>query len=288
MKLTKEHSEEITKCAEDFSYFCKNYVKIYDWKNKEVSFKLYPYQERLYDHVESNDFSIFSKFRQGGFTTELAIYGLWKCLFGLDQSVLFFCKTEREAADICNYIVKRAITHLPEWLVGNVMKMTSSYEKSFPDTNSKIAFMTPHAACGRSSSLLIIDEASLIKDIRRDWASIWPGISTGKCIISSTANYYNDWFWEMLEDALFGLNKFKVFINSYKEHPEYCKPEWEAEMKNNVGLNGWRTGYEQKPIDQSTVNQPEIVVKKGSKKQWRSIWDEWEPNSSGLDQGSSN
>src|SRR5947208_715269 len=99
-----------------------------------IPFELFPYQVRLYDHLEDNRFTIFSKFRQGGFSTELAIYGLWKCLFRLDQSVLWLAKTDREATHVCDSIVKRALEYMPDWMKGSVMKMISSHEKKFPET----------------------------------------------------------------------------------------------------------------------------------------------------------
>lgn len=281
-KLTREQSEEIAKCAADFPYFCESYVKVYVTNTtgtETLPFKLHPYQKRLYEHVEDNRFSIFSKFRQGGFTTELAIYGLWKCLFRLDQRVLWMTKSDRDSQYVCNQIVKRAIEHLPNWMTGNVMKMTNSHQKSFPETDSAMYFYTPEAACGKSATLLIVDEASFIKDMDKHWKAMWPIVSTGgSAIVFSTVNSDADWFWQTIENAALKLNQFAIYRCNYKERPEHCDPQWEIDAKNSLGQIGWEVEYEQKPAESILIQKPSV---KPSKKLWRSIWDEWD-SSSGL------
>lgn len=293
-KLTKDQQEEITRCAVDFPYFCREYVKIYlpnsisipppgsSINSAIIPFELFDFQKRLYEHLEDNRFTIFSKFRNGGFTTELAIYGLWKCLFRLDQNVLWMCKTDREAVYVCDNIIKRALEYMPDWMKGNVMKMLSSHEKKFPETDSKMFFGTPEAACGKAISLLIVDEASFIKDMDKHWKAIWPCLSTGgDAVVLSTPQLDTDWFWNTLEDAHLKLNNFKPFKCHYQEHPWYVDPKWEADMRSNLGQHGWELEYEQK-VGESIQKAKES--KKESKKLWRSIWDEWE-GSPGVESG---
>lgn len=275
-KLTSEQQDEISRCAVDFPYFCEEYVKICVQKGSQnseiVPFKLHPYQVRLYEHLEDNRFTIFSKFRQGGFTTELAIYGLWKCLFRLDQKVLWLAKTDREAVEACDRIVKRALEYMPDWMKGSVMKMINSHQKSFPETDSNMFFGTPEAACGKAISLLIIDEATHIKDMQHHWQALYPTLSTGgNCVVLSTPHKDDEWFWNTLEDASLKLNKFSVYKCHYKERPEHCDSQWEVETKSNLGCD-WEVEYEQKVIE---TMQPK-VQKASKKKIWRSIWDEWE------------
>lgn len=284
MRLKKEQSEEISRCAVDFSYFCEHYVKLnITGKDGTVPFKLYPYQVRLYEHLEDNRFTIFSKFRQGGFTTELAIYGLWKCLFRLDQRILWLSPTDREAIDVCDSIVKKVIENIPEWMRGNVMKMTNSHQKSFVETDSHMHFYNPKEACGRAMSLLIIDEASFIKDMDETWKALWPCVGVGaNVVICSTANYDDDWFWSTLQNASLNLNNFSVYECDYLERPEFRDPQWELEARKNLGNRGWDVDYEQNAIERVQIEKPFV---KPSKKLWRSIWDEWD-DSSNLDQRS--
>lgn len=279
MKLTKDQIKEISNCSEDFSYFCEKYIKI-DKDSNKVPFKLYPYQLRLYEHLEDNRLSIFSKFRQGGFTTELAIYCLWRCLFGLDQKVLWLSQQDRSLVDVCDRIIKGAIEDLPDWMTGNVIKMLNSHQKSFPETGSIMRFSTPDLHSGMNFNLLVIDEASFISDMDKHWKSIWPILSTGgRAIVYSTVNYDNDWFWTTMEDAVFNLNSFSVYQSRYWERPEYCDVNWEKSTKKHLGQKMWDVEYEQKPMYKTPSKSSNS--KTPQKKLWRSIWDEWD-SSSGL------
>ena len=131
-KLNKEQQDEITRCVVDFPYFCEKYIQILSYdalsskhtsvsNSKIIPFKLWPHQLRLYEHLENNRFTIFSKFRLGGFSTLLGIYGLWKCLFRFDQNILWLSKSDHEAMNACDGLVKRAIEYLPDWMKGEVM-----------------------------------------------------------------------------------------------------------------------------------------------------------------------
>lgn len=279
-KLSKDQQDEFARCAVDFPYFCEQYVKVFNPKGNQhgeiVPFKLHPYQLRLYEHLEDNRLTIFSKFRQGGFTTELAAYVLWKCLFRLDQRILWLSKTDREAVDVCERCVKRMIEYLPEWMKGNILKMVNSHQKTFPETDSSMFFGTPEAACGKAVSFLVVDEASFIKDMDKHWKALWPVLSTGgSCCIMSTTNTDEDWFWATLEDATLKLNNFSVYRCNYKEKPEFCDPQWEAEMKNQMGQRGWECEMEQKPLEVEST-RIRTSLPKSPKKLWRSIYDEWE------------
>lgn len=276
-KLNKEQTEEIARCAADFNYFCNKYVKIHVPNiSTSIPFELYPYQVRLYEHIEDNRFTIFSKFRQGGFTTELATYGLWKCLFRLDQKILWLSPSERDARDVCDRLVKRMIDGLPDWMKGNIMKMANSNQKSFPETDSVMHFQTPEKARGKSASLLIVDEASFIKNMKQHWTPLWSSLGTsGRAIVFSTVDYDNDWFWQTKEDAALKLNTFAIYDCKYSERPEFCDSAWQQDAKSNIGQSGWDCEYEQKPKNSDI----DIPVPKVTQKQWRSIWDEWESSS---------
>jgi hypothetical protein len=277
MSFTKDQEQEVCRCATDFPYFCANYVKVLNWlpggHSEIVPFSLHDYQERYYEHVESNRFTILSKFRQGGFTTLAAIYGLWRCLFRLDERVLFLAKSDREATEVCDGIVKRALTHLPDWMTGNVLKMTNSHQKTFPDTGSDMQFYAPKASCGKGCSLLIVDEAAFIKDMDQHWRCMYPILSCGgSCIVQSTASYTDTWFWGVLEDAKLKLNEWSVYDCHYAEKPAFADPEWQATMKGQLGDKGWQSEMEQVAQD---PHQPEKAVLPAKKKVWRSIYDDW-------------
>jgi len=271
-KLTDQQSSELVKCATDFTYFCEQYITLKSFQHgvvSQVPFQLYPFQKKLFEHWEENQFSINSKYRCGGFTTLAVIYGLWKCLFHIDQQVMYLAKSDRSAIEDGGQIVETALAFLPEWMKG--LSMKNNHMKKF-DTGSIMKFCTPHSACGQAMGLLIVDEASFIKDIEWHWQAMWPILSTGRCIVQSTPNLDDDWFWERLIDARAGVGIFKEFKCHYTDKLEFARAAWETEMKANLGLSGWNCEVLQIP---KKSQQPEIIQPPQPKK-WRNIFDDWQ------------
>jgi hypothetical protein len=277
--------EEICKCAESFVYFCENYMKLRvlreadtvkkQYEETFIPFRLYGYQERLVEHWEANRFSIMSKFRQGGFTTLLAAYSLWLCLFRLDQKIGYFCQTDRLACEIGD-LVKQMIKNLPEWMTEGVMNMTNSHQKKFDDTGSSLMFYKLEAACGQALTLMIIDEASFIDDMEKHWKAMYPILSCGgRAIIQSTPRFTDDWFWDRMLDAKLGIGGWKRFVTHYKDKSEFDKPEWELEMRKNLGEKGWLSEVEQQPAIRQVKEVVETLKKKKKLDKWRTIHDEW-------------
>lgn len=63
---TKEQIEEYAKCLKDPIYFAKNYIKIISLGKGLVNFNLYPYQERIFNELSGNRFTILLASRQSG------------------------------------------------------------------------------------------------------------------------------------------------------------------------------------------------------------------------------
>lgn len=234
------HESEFVKCAGDFAYFCKTYVKIRHWKLGIIPFELHKYQLRYVNAMEQHRFLIMKKFRQGGFSTLAAIWALWRCMFHEDQSIFMLSKTDRECLNN-SYVVKLALDEMPDWLKPK-MEKDNHHQKIFIETGSKLLFYTPEAACGRSLTHLIIDEAAFIKDMDKHWKSMFPTISTGGHVIcQSTPNGKDNWFAETYANAEQYKNSFVIFDTNYTEHPDYNKPEWVKETRKNLGEWGFRS-----------------------------------------------
>lgn len=271
-KLTEDQLKEIVKCSESFSYFCENYVRVKSYSVThpavhQLAFKLHPFQERLAEHWESHRFSINSKFRQGGFTTLAVMYGLWKCLFQMDQRVMYVGKTDRDVRD-ASHLADYTLSLIPDWMKG--INSKSDHRKKF-DTGSVMTLMVFEAACGLAVNLLIIDEAAFIKDMDKHWVAMWPVISNGgRLIVQSTVKTDEDWFWDRLIDARAGVGGMVEFKCHYTDRPEFDNLEWEQEMRRNVG-SGWESEFLQKPMRK-------VVEKPVKKSKWRRIQDDWEPS----------
>ncbi len=235
--------EECTKCKSSFVYFVENYVKIIHPTRGLIGFKLYDFQKSYIQELESNRFVIGVKFRQGGFTTSTAIYGLWKCLFGLDENWLFVSKTDREATGI-GRVVQTVIDNLPEQLK-SFLSHKSDHEKKFGVTGSAMRFLPMQAMCSVAVTNLVIDEAAFIPNMDEHWKSLIPSLSTGgKCVVLSTVNGVGNWFADTWNSAVEKRNQFKPLKYHYTEHPDFRSPEWVVQMKNNLGEKGFKQEME--------------------------------------------
>jgi hypothetical protein len=235
-----KQQKEIIKCCNSFPYFCHKFIKILHPMKGLIPFVLFNYQRKVIKDYEANRFNIISKFRQGGLTTVTLLYGLWKCMFQMDQQIMLISKTDREATD-SGLIVDRACEHLPTWIKPKKNEgKWNDHLKMFTDTGSAIKFYSPEAARGKSVTFLIIDEAAFIDDMEKHWKSMWPVLSTGgSCTLISTVNGLGNWYEQTYRDAKEGKNKFHVIDLDFWEHPDYNDEEWVAEQKAQLGEKGF-------------------------------------------------
>lgn len=231
--------KEIIKCCNSFSYFCHKYIKILHPMKGLIPFVLFKYQKKVIKDYEENRFNIISKFRQGGLTTVTLLWGLWKCMFQMDQQVMLISKTDREATDT-GLIIDRACENLPSWLKPKKEAKWNDHLKMFSDTGSAIKFYSPEAARGKAVTFLIIDEAAFIDDMEKHWKAMWPVLSTGgSCTLISTVNGLGNWYEQTYRDAKDNKNKFHVIDLDYWEHPDYNDEDWVAEQKAQLGEKGF-------------------------------------------------
>jgi hypothetical protein len=237
-----KQQEEMSKCIQSFPYFCLKYIKILHPTKGLIRFQLFNYQKRSIDYYQEHRFNIISKFRQGGLTTVTLLYGLWKCLFQLDQQIMALSKTDREAVGI-GLIVDRAIEHMPEWLKPKKDGKWNDHLKQFPDTGGALQFYSPEAARGKSVTFLIIDEAAFIPDMESHWKAMWPVLSTGgSCVLVSTVNGLGNWYEETYTKAKDKKNQFHIIDLDYWEHPDYNEkknPGWITEQRQQLGEKGF-------------------------------------------------
>lgn len=230
---------EIIKCCHSFSYFCHKYVKILHPEHGLVPFVLYKYQNKVIQDYEKHRFNIISKFRQGGLTTVSVLWGLWRCLFQLDQQIMLLSKTDRDATNQ-GLILDRAIDHLPLWIKPKKDQKWNDHIKMFPETGSAFQFHSPEAARGKSVTFLIVDEAAFIPSMESHWKAMYPVLSLGgSCVLVSTVNGCGNWYHQTYVDAKENRNRFNVIDLDYWEHPDYNDPAWVADQRAQLGEKGF-------------------------------------------------
>lgn len=230
-------SNELAHCSTDFVYFTENFVKILHPKRGLIPFKQYDYQKRMINHIENNRFTIMTKFRQGGFSTEILLWFLWRGMFKFGESLIFMSGTDRDSTD-CHDLVERVIEWLPEG-IRPILAKNNSHCIRF-GTGSQIMFRTPEAIRGLAVNWLVINEAAFIKNMDNHWKSMFPTIAAGgNCVVLSTPNGLGNWFQQTYYNAVEKKNSFSVFRAEYTEHPDYSNEKWVAEMKMNLGDKYW-------------------------------------------------
>ena len=236
-----EIKEEFLKCKEDPVYFMRHYIKIIHPIRGSVNFDLYRFQERIIKNFTENRFNLMRKFRQAGATTISAAYALWYITFNNDKNVMVVSIGDRESRDFLDRAV-HMYDDLPEWLRAPELERNKHVLKL--STGSKIKSQPAGAGRGESVSLLIVDEAAFIDNMREFWMAIYPTISTGgsACILS-TVNGMANLYYELYRDAELEKNNFNVIDIHWREHPEYTD-KWAEQTRSNVGERAWLQEYE--------------------------------------------
>lgn len=216
---TPENLIEIQECLQDPINFIKK-CRVQHPTKGAIFMDLYPFQEKMINHFESNRFAITMVARQMGKTTVAGMYLLWKAMFSPDQTILIISNKYVQAQEIMDRI-RFTYENLPDHLRAGVV----NYNKNCISFNngSKIIVRAccPDAGRGLVINLLYVDEAAFIshKTAQEFWIAIQPSLSTGgNCIITSTPNVQEGLFYELWKNSPFnGFESLKII---WDEHPE--------------------------------------------------------------------
>ena len=254
--------EEFKRCKKDPVYFISNYIKVVHPIRGLVPFKLYHFQERILEALETHRFNILRKFRQAGCTTIASAYSLWMILFQKHKHVVILSKGDTESTEVLDRI-KLMYDELPQFFKPGIAEDNKHTLKL--KTGSVIKSRPSGKQSGRSlaGSLLIIDEAAFIENIETIWAAVYPIISTGgRAFVLSTVNGIGNWYHEVYQKAVARENTFNAIDIRWQEHPEYQFNEnyshlysfmlergldihkWEATTKANMPIKQWLQEYE--------------------------------------------
>jgi hypothetical protein len=212
--------QEYIKCVTDPVHFMKKYCFIQHPQRGRILFHLYPFQEKVLTHFESNPYSIVLKSRQLGISTLAAGYALWLMLFHKDKNVLTLATTQATARNLVGK-VQFMYDNLPSWL-----KIDAEEKNKLSlrlKNGSKITAKSSNSDSARSEavSLLIIDEAAFIDNIGETWASAQQTLATGGgAIVLSTPYGTGNWFHQTWVKAEAGDNDFLPIKLPWYVHPE--------------------------------------------------------------------
>lgn len=181
--LTRGELEILAKVPNDvflFSLFC--YV-IHPVRGK-VRFELYPYQKSVLYQFVKERFNILLKFRQAGITELISMYCLWLAMYHPNKKINIISIKDTTAKKVLKKI-KFMYKNLPWYLQtpiinGRAGEFGSASMIEF-DNGSFIESIPTSSEAGRSESLslLVIDEAAIVRWAAQIWAAAFPTLSTG-------------------------------------------------------------------------------------------------------------
>lgn len=237
--LTQQEFQTLYAVMADPILFATFVFVVHPVKGK-VNFKLYPYQKAVLLEFMKNRFNIVLKFRQGGLTELICLYCLWLAMYSPNKNILILSIKDRVAKKVLRRI-KYMYKSLPDYLrvpvvngKGDDIGTASEIEFSSGSTITSIP-TTEDAGRSEPASLVVIDEAAIIRMAGRIWAAIFPTLSTGGAgILNSTPYGVGNFYHQTWVDACSGGNPFNPIRLYYQMHPEY-DDAWYAQMKSILG-----------------------------------------------------
>lgn len=223
--LTVEEFNSLKACMENVYEFAKHIYLIHPIRGK-VHFDLYPFQKKVLWYFLTERFNIILKFRQAGMTELISMFALWMAMYQPNKNVMIISIKERVAKKVLRKI-KYMYKNLPDYLKvpivnGRTGDIGTASEMEFSN-GSLISSLPTTEDAGRSEglSLLVVDEAAIIKWANQIWASAWPTLSTGGAsIVNSTPYGVGNWFHKLWVDACAGGNTFHAIRLRWQMHPE--------------------------------------------------------------------
>lgn len=246
----KEILLEGIRCFDDDKYYIENYLKTYDNTIKRtVPFRLFPHQIRLIDNYIANEENIAKKYRQAGITVVTAAWLSKVIAFARQEApekVLIVANKQEIAINMAN-MVRGFLDQRPEWLELDYDK-TKDSAKHFKMTNGcevKAVATSKDALRGYTPTILVFDEAAYIDAEDDFWAACMASMSTGgKVIIISTPNGYDPIYYEVYDQAVRGINDYKITEMVWYKDPRYIKDLQLINVKDIVDYMLNKSKYE--------------------------------------------
>ena len=230
MSFTKEQLIlEYTKCVKNTPYALKTYLQTYDnTVSQYVPLELFPDQVSLLEDYENYNENIALKYRQAGVSTVTAAWASKKIVFASKkkpEKILIIANKLDTSMEMANKI--RGFTEQwPNW-TGAGFSNEKNSQRHYKLTNGcevKAVATSRDALRGYTPTILIFDEAAFIEADGDFWSACMASLSTGgKVIVVSTPNGYDPIYYEIYDQALRGMNDFKISEMFWFKDPRYTK-----------------------------------------------------------------
>ena len=230
MALTKEQVMlEYVKCMRDTPYALKTYLQTYDnTVSRYVPLELFPDQVSLLRDYEEYEENIALKYRQAGVSTVTAAWISKRLVFAKKEQpekILIIANKLDTSMEMANKI-RAFVDQWPKW-VGAGFSADKNSQRHYKLTNGcevKAVATSRDALRGYTPTILVFDEAAFIEADGDFWAACMASLSTGgKVIVVSTPNGYDPIYYEIYDQAVRGVNNFKISEMFWWKDPRYSK-----------------------------------------------------------------
>ena len=230
MSLSKEQIMlEYVRCMKDTPYALRTYLQTYDnTVSKYVPLELFPDQVSLLNDYEDFEENIALKYRQAGVSTVTAAWVSKKLVFAKKErpeKILIIANKLDTSMEMANKI-RAFIEQWPKW-VGASFSPDKNSQRHYKLTNGcevKAVATSRDALRGYTPTVLVFDEAAFIEADGDFWAACMASLSTGgKVIVVSTPNGYDPIYYEIYNQAIKGINNFKISEMFWWKDPRYSK-----------------------------------------------------------------
>lgn len=210
-------------------YALRTYLQTYDnLASRYVPLDLFDDQINLLNDYENYNENIALKYRQAGVSTVTAAWASKKIVFASKkkpEKILIIANKLDTAVEMANKI--RGFTEQwPSWTGVEFSKEKNS-QRHYKLSNGcevKAVATSKDALRGYTPTILVFDEAAYIEADSDFWSACMASLSTGgKVIVVSTPNGYDPIYYEIYDQALRGMNEFKISEFYWFKDPRYTK-----------------------------------------------------------------
>ena len=262
MSLTKEQVLlEYAKCVKNTPYALKTYLQTYDnTQSRYVPLELFPDQVSLIEDYDNYEENIALKYRQAGVSTVTSAWASKRLVFAKKtkpEKILIIANKQDTAIEMANKI-RSFVEQWPSW-VGVGFSNEKNAQKHFKLSNGcevKAVATSKDALRGYTPTILIFDEAAYIDADEDFWSACMASLSTGgKVIVISTPNGFDPIYYGIYEQALRGMNDFKITEMFWYRDPRYSKDLKLLKVKDIVHYMLNRDDYKD---DEITIDYSDV------------------------------
>lgn len=236
--LSGEEFKILTEVADNPFAFSKFIWVIHSQMGK-IKFDLFPFQRAVLREFITKRFNIVLKFRQAGLTELIAMFCLWYAMFHSNKTIQIISIKDIVAKKVLRrikFMYRNLLPFLQVPIVnGRAGDLGTSSEIEFAN-GSLISSIPTTEEAGRSESLsiLVIDEAAIIRWADQIWAAAFPTLSNGgRAILNSTPYGMGNFFHKRWTEAFAG-GLFNPIRLRWPMHP-WRNQEWYDDMKAALG-----------------------------------------------------